>query len=144
MASKSLQYLLAESRKKNLFFIGATQSLQCFSEKLRTQLSTNTSVQITGSTYPQDVVSLTRYRNLSKEEISTLKKHQFFVKYETNNPKLITSPSRFVKTPYLLYMKQKEVVHFKAKILSSSLYRVKKEKGKCATQDNTIKPFFTL
>lgn len=63
LAWRTMTQLLSEARKKKLFLIGATQSLHYFPDKIKNQLATNTSVQLIGSTHPQDVQSCFRYNS---------------------------------------------------------------------------------
>ncbi len=128
LASRTISSILAETRKQKLFLVGATQSLLYFNEKLKNQLSTNTSVQLIGTTHPQDVQSLTRYWNLPKGQVSSLKKHQFLLKYEEKPPKIMASPSWLAKGNPLLLMDKNEIKKRKADYLKNSThYRVKNE-----------------
>ncbi len=144
LTSRTISNILAETRKQKLFLVGASQSLQYFNEKLKNQLSTNTSMQLIGTTHPQDVHSLTRYWNLPKGQVSSLKKHQFLLKYEEKPPKIISSPGWLANENPLLLMNKNEIKKRKADYLKNGVrYRVKNEINSEITSNyQLLKPKF--
>lgn len=140
---RTISHILSEARKKKLFLIGATQSLNYFPDKIKNQLATNTSVQLIGSTHPQDVQSLTRYWNLPKYTLSNLKKHQFILKYADDPPTIVSSPHWLVGNNNLLKMSYQEVEILKQKIIiESGYYRAKSETGG-QMSENILQPKFS-
>lgn len=143
LAWRTMTQLLSEARKKKLFLIGATQSLHYFPEKIKNQLATNTSVQLIGSTHPQVVQSLTRYRNLPKHTLSSLKKHQFILKFAEQQPKIISSPNWLVWKNTLLKMSRSEAEILKQKFIHASWYYRAKSEGVNEVSNELLKPKFS-
>lgn len=126
LGTRTITEILTEARKKKLYLIGATQSLSYFNEKLKNQLVVNTGVQLIGNTHPKDVQLLTRYWELSKNQMSHLKRHQFVLKYEEQPPVTIKAPKRLNRKRFQIHTAQ--LAKLKQQCVYSSYYRKKLEK----------------
>ena len=92
LADTTIESILTEARKRNLYLIAASQSISQFSKGVKHRLLTNVGVHIVGRHYDVDTNELIRSMNISIKEIQSLKNYHFITKVEETTPMTIKSP----------------------------------------------------
>lgn len=156
----SLKTILAQARKRWLHLVLANQHLGQIDSDLQGEILANTDIKISGLNNPEMAKKVITSLNISTDEFSKLKEHEFYIKTNDRTALKVKPPGMLIKpkhyttsnfNPYLLhYLELKELKRYQYEAsgyyipLASSKKRKSSPDGRKIRSLSAPKPKFQL